>query len=122
MVILVDDEVAVSNNSGRRFRAAPPVSSNIGGKEWDAAYHNGASSNSSSAAARERRGQYEHSNEPLPERKAPVRLESEGLSRANSQSTAKASAGRSQNLSASQGDLTYGVASGDVSEFSFQLK
>lgn len=35
MIILVDDEVARNPDAGRRFRAAPPVATNIGGKEWD---------------------------------------------------------------------------------------
>lgn len=38
MIVLVDEEGALPGTaSGRRFRQAPPVSSNIGGKEWDAA-------------------------------------------------------------------------------------
>lgn len=38
MIVLVDEEGALTGSaSGRRFRQAPPVSSNIGGKEWDAA-------------------------------------------------------------------------------------
>lgn len=37
MVVLVDEEGSIpGTSSGRRFRQAPPVSSNIGGKEWDA--------------------------------------------------------------------------------------
>lgn len=37
MIVLVDEEGSVAGgSSGRRFRQAPPVSSNIGGKEWDA--------------------------------------------------------------------------------------
>lgn len=37
MIVLVDEEGAFPGSaSGRRFRQAPPVSSNIGGKEWDA--------------------------------------------------------------------------------------
>ncbi|WPG98712.1 Hypothetical protein R9X50_00150600 [Acrodontium crateriforme] len=35
MIILVDDEIAPNPDGGRRFRAAPPVATNIGGKEWD---------------------------------------------------------------------------------------
>lgn len=37
MIILVDEEGGErgATNTGRRFRAAPPVASNIGGKEWD---------------------------------------------------------------------------------------
>lgn len=36
MIVLVDDEVSpTGQSSGRRFRQAPPVSSTIGGKEWD---------------------------------------------------------------------------------------
>ncbi|EME49608.1 hypothetical protein DOTSEDRAFT_118302 [Dothistroma septosporum NZE10] len=36
MIILVDEEGSLpGTSSGRRFRQAPPVSSNIGGKEWD---------------------------------------------------------------------------------------
>jgi hypothetical protein len=35
MVVLVDEEGNMPNGSGRRFRHAPPVSNNIGGKEWD---------------------------------------------------------------------------------------
>lgn len=114
MVILVDDEVAAANNSGRRFRAAPPVATNIGGKEWEPPMSSG-----NSSAARERRQQYEP--EPMPERKGMLRLESgESVSRTNSQSTARP--GRAMGSSPSQRDLQYGVASGDVSEFSFQLK
>ncbi|CAK1355776.1 Phototropin-1A [Cercospora beticola] len=46
MVVLVDEEGSLpGGSSGRRFRQAPPVSSNIGGKEWD------------STSARERRQQ-----------------------------------------------------------------
>ncbi|KAM3418361.1 hypothetical protein BST61_g4360 [Cercospora zeina] len=46
MVVLVDEEGSTpGGSSGRRFRQAPPVSSNIGGKEWD------------SASARDRRQQ-----------------------------------------------------------------
>lgn len=114
MVILVDDEIAAANNAGRRFRNAPPVATNIGGKEWE--------STPTSSAARERRGQYEQS-EALPERKGTVRLEperSESASRANSQNTARP--GQALASSGSQRSLQYGVASGDVSEFSFQLK
>lgn len=37
MIVLVDEEGAFPGTaSGRRFRQAPPVSNNIGGKEWDA--------------------------------------------------------------------------------------
>lgn len=36
MIVLVDEEGSLFGTaSGRRFRQAPPVSSNIGGKEWD---------------------------------------------------------------------------------------
>ena len=36
MIVLVDDEgSSAGQTSGRRFRQAPPVASNIGGKEWD---------------------------------------------------------------------------------------
>lgn len=36
MIVLVDEEGSGAGGlSGRRFRQAPPVSSNIGGKEWD---------------------------------------------------------------------------------------
>ncbi|KXT18988.1 hypothetical protein AC579_8755 [Pseudocercospora musae] len=36
MIVLVDEEGSIAGtSSGRRFRQAPPVSSNIGGKEWD---------------------------------------------------------------------------------------
>lgn len=38
MIVLVDEEGSLpGTSSGRRFRQAPPVSNNIGGKEWDAA-------------------------------------------------------------------------------------
>lgn len=38
MIVLVDEEGAATGTAqGRRFRQAPPVSSNIGGKEWDSA-------------------------------------------------------------------------------------
>ncbi|KAK5711561.1 hypothetical protein LTR15_012402 [Elasticomyces elasticus] len=37
MIILVDEEGSSNHNgTGRRFRPAPPVAANIGGKEWDA--------------------------------------------------------------------------------------
>ncbi|CAK3882878.1 hypothetical protein AC579_8755 [Lecanosticta acicola] len=37
MVVLVEDETSATGGpSARRFRQAPPVSNNIGGKEWDA--------------------------------------------------------------------------------------
>ncbi|KAI7557003.1 hypothetical protein KC316_g13550 [Hortaea werneckii] len=40
MVVLVDEEgSSVLSTTGRRFRPAPPVSSNIGGKEWDGSHH-----------------------------------------------------------------------------------
>lgn len=36
MIVLVDDDASAPGaSSGRRFRQAPPVSNNIGGKEWD---------------------------------------------------------------------------------------
>lgn len=36
MIVLVDEEgSSVLSSTGRRFRPAPPVSTNIGGKEWD---------------------------------------------------------------------------------------
>lgn len=39
MIVLVDEEGSSPGTaSGRRFRQAPPVSSNIGGKEWDASF------------------------------------------------------------------------------------
>jgi hypothetical protein len=34
MIVLVDEE-GPNGGSGRRFRTAPPVSSNIGGKDWE---------------------------------------------------------------------------------------
>jgi hypothetical protein len=39
MIVLVDEEgpaPRASSSAGKRFRQAPPVSTNIGGKEWDA--------------------------------------------------------------------------------------
>lgn len=40
MIVLVDDEASSTGmGSGRRFRQAPAVANNIGGKEWDAAAH-----------------------------------------------------------------------------------
>lgn len=53
MIVLVDDEATSGSGqqgSGRRFRTAPPVASNIGGKEWG-----------SSHAAKERRQFYDQS-------------------------------------------------------------
>ncbi|KAK4635153.1 Phototropin-1A [Fulvia fulva] len=39
MIVLVDEEGSLpGTSSGRRFRQAPPVSNNIGGKEWDASH------------------------------------------------------------------------------------
>lgn len=35
MIVLVDEEGSVTGGTGRRFRNAPPVSSNIGGKQWE---------------------------------------------------------------------------------------
>ena len=33
MIVLVDEEASATQPTGRRFRNAPPVSNNIGGKE-----------------------------------------------------------------------------------------
>lgn len=38
MIVLVDEENSTMSSGGRRFRNAPPVASNINGKEWDAGY------------------------------------------------------------------------------------
>lgn len=109
MVVLVDDETSVTSQSSRRFRPAPPVSDNIGGKQWDA------------HTARERRNQYDTASEH--DRKSSSRppdaergtVGPGGVGRINNY---HARAGPSSSHSQAQ----YGVASGDVSEFSFQLK
>ncbi|KAH9838205.1 Motif C-terminal to PAS motifs [Teratosphaeria destructans] len=35
MIVLVDEESAKGQSTGRRFRNAPPVATSIGGREWD---------------------------------------------------------------------------------------
>ena len=103
MVVLVDEEGnSHSGGSGRRFRHAPPVSNNIGGKEWDARPLAG------ERGREERNGKtYDASVDRRGNR-------NDTLDRKNS------AAERRPNTSQSAAKLS--VVDGDVSEFSFQLK
>jgi hypothetical protein len=108
MVVLVDDETSITTQSGRRFRPAPPVADNIGGKQWDA------------HAARERRNQYEPSEN---ERKSSSRPDPDRGSAAGAGNVSRMNSYHARpGPSSSHSQTQYGVASGDVSEFSFQLK
>jgi hypothetical protein len=107
MVVLVDDDGSnPTNSSSRRFRAAPPVSNNIGGKEWDA------------FAAREKR--LNHYNADSERRGAGLRPEIP--ERKYSSVSQKPVYAERNPPGSSHSNAMYGVASGDVSEFSFQLK
>ena len=112
MIVLIDEE-GTSLSTGRRFRTAPPVSSNIGGKEWEAyAARDKRHSNAYDAAEQRGRrgggGMY------------PDRGPSYSLSRTYSH--VQSGAERSRPGSAVSGGAKHGGNSGDVSEFSFQLK
>ena len=108
MIVLVDEENPGNNGTGRRFRAAPPVSTNIGGKEWDSRGGNQRRQLNTYDADNERRGgglrpdQAPHHHLSHNNSEAPSNPERPGSS---------FSAGNQQ-----------GVSRGDVSEFSFQLK
>lgn len=104
MIVLVDEEGTGQQGSGRRFRPAPPVSNTIGGKEWDAR-----------AVSRDRRQL--NSYDADAERRG---NQNNNLSRNNS--GAVQDGVRRPNSSLSAHHNTTGVTSGDVSEFSFQLK
>lgn len=113
MIVLVDEESTNQQSAGRRFRNAPPVSTNIGGKEWDA------------HATRERRQPNQYDAEA--DRKGGLRPERERhvhLSRRNSDLPTQS--GRPSHSEQRPGSAfregKYGGPSGDVSEFSFQLK
>lgn len=116
MIVLVDEEGTSQGGSGRRFRAAPPVSSNIGGKEWDG----------HGAKERRRPNQYDANNERRGGGRLPER-EHHGhshLSRDNSRATSQSERpGHSEQPSSSyRAGKQAGGIPGDVSEFSFQLK
>ena len=95
MIVLVDEDGNSSQPSGRRFRNAPPVSNNIGGKEWDGQPRERKHLNTYDAETQRARGnntRHEKNTRP-----------------------GSSLSGRS----GMQGAPTPG---GDVSEFSFQLK
>jgi hypothetical protein len=96
MIVLVDEEGNTPGSSGRRFRAAPPVSDNIGGKQWDAKYVNRDRRPLNSYDAAETRGAPSRNNSGITDG---------GLRPGSAVSKSN-----------------HGVTSGDVSEFSFQLK
>jgi hypothetical protein len=102
MIVLVDDESSnAASTSGRKFRTAPPVATNIGGKEWSA------------SASRERR---QNAYNPEHERYRGLRpIDPDRMHSSTSRSNSKPPGSSNSNSQ-------YGVASGDVSEFSFQLK
>ena len=99
MIVLVDEDNNSQGSSGRRFRAAPPVSDTIGGKQWDA-----------KALNRDRRQLNSYDA-------AETRRGDANITRNNSAFT---DSGARPGSAVSKKD--HGVASGDVSEFSFQLK
>lgn len=99
MIVLVDEEASLGQASGRRFRNAPPVSNTIGGKEWD-------------GQTRERK----HLNTYDPDA-------SRARGNSNSLSIRHTKNGRPESaLSGRSGKNGMPTPSGDVSEFSFQLK
>ena len=107
MIVLVDEEGSQQNGSGRRFRNAPPVSANIGGKEWDA------------HATRERRQLNQYDAEAArgggglrPDRERHTQPGRQNIGAAN----------HSDRPGSGFREGRYGGPSGDVSEFSFQLK
>ncbi|KAK5171710.1 uncharacterized protein LTR77_003346 [Saxophila tyrrhenica] len=114
MIVLVDDEGAsAGGNSGKRFRAAPPVANNIGGKEWEA------------KPKREKQNLYsphDARNDGLKptdnERQHGTRREHSAVDRERG----APSRDRSAPPPGSPYGSKFGIASGDVSEFSFQLK
>ena len=97
MIVLVDEEASLAQNTGRRFRNAPPVSNNIGGKEWD-------------GQTRERK----HLNTYDPDTE---RARGNSTSLRHNKNARPGSA-----LSGVSGKHGMPTPSGDVSEFSFQLK
>ena len=103
MIVLVDEEGSQTlNSSGRRFRPAPPVSTNIGGKEWD--------SQRPVSSTRDRK--LLNSYDADADRKSTRRTPSAAPSQLERNRPRRSFSGRKYD----------GVASGDVSEFSFQLK
>ena len=112
MIVLVDEEGTGQGASGRRFRNAPPVSTNIGGKEWDA------------RATRERRQLNQYDAEAArggglrPERERHVHLSRQNSGVPNQPERPS----MSERPGSAFREGKYGGPSGDVSEFSFQLK
>lgn len=105
MIVLVDEEGSVAGgSSGRRFRQAPPVSSNIGGKEWD----------TQTFTERRHLKVYEKTDE----RKGYIRPGSRTASHSASISRFASPAGRSRERGSEPQLLT----SASASEFSFNLR
>lgn len=105
MVVLVDDESsAPGSSSGRRFRQAPPVSTNIGGKEWDA------------SRSRERRQLYDKDSD----RRGGGA--SEYFSRPGSRSTNYATSPMPARSPGRRADGSGHLTSANASEFSFNLR
>ena len=103
MIVLVDDE-GTNQPTGRRFRNAPPVANNIGGKEWD----------NQAPTQRRQLNAYDANAE----RGGGLRPETSGVTRTNSFVPGQARGAPPEDSMSRK----HTGASGDVSEFSFQLK
>lgn len=125
MIVLVDEENTNPRDggAGRRFRNAPPVASNINGKEWDAAYSRGKSRDGSRSNTYDlddaRRGGGGGGGAPKEREVYPYH----GVSRDNSSMVRPAN-----RRNPSSGGYSHGSgqmvkhAAESASEFSFQLK
>lgn len=117
MIVLVDEE---GGPQSRRFRTAPPVSSSIGGKEWDSKASRQTSQDRNTSRDRKALNSYDADADRKPGMHS-------GASRRNSHSvnysrdTSQQGRPVSSIGSAARPAATT-VNSGDVSEFSFQLK
>ncbi|KAK3698570.1 hypothetical protein LTR37_016897 [Vermiconidia calcicola] len=108
MIVLVDEEGSSVISSGKRFRQAPPVSANIGGKEWDP----------HPVKEQKRLNTYDVDNERRGgSNLRPERDPHAGRSRQNS-----FQADRSRPASVHSAVGKHGGSPGDVSEFPFQLR
>ncbi|KAF2209663.1 hypothetical protein CERZMDRAFT_69800 [Cercospora zeae-maydis SCOH1-5] len=110
MVVLVDEEgSSPGTSSGRRFRQAPPVSSNIGGKEWDA------------VSARERRQQNAYERNDV-RKGAAAKADFHHPSSRNGVHSSSASSNQpSRARDRGEPEPQY-LTSASVSEFSFNLR
>ena len=119
MIVLVDEERDVQNGAGRRFRPAPPVSNNIGGKEWDSkAIVRDRGADRERERDRRQLNSYEAGEQRRGHRERDVDAHSVSLSRNNSNYPPETSGRPNSSQSAGK----HAGTSGDVSEFSFQLK